>query len=307
MMPYIEDSDAVLSVGGDNYSLDYGIPKLFTGLDDIALSKNKPLILWGSSIGPFDSLPTYKPYILKHLQSATAILARESTTIEYLEKNGVKDNVYRVADPAYLLEPEKPADENKDVSIDDDSIGINFSPLMAKYACGRDMDLWKRLAAKIVCDIAKKTRRTIYLVPHVTTPDSNDYLFMRNMMSHIGSTEEVHLIGPTYNAAETKWIISKMSFFAGARTHSTIAALSSRVPTLSFAYSMKATGINKDLFGHNSYCLSPNMLDSNTVVEKVVSMIANEDKIIDTLDGSIPIMQEMAMNAGKYLVNVLEE
>lgn len=32
--PYLDDTAAALSVGGDNYSLDYGVPRLFTGLDD---------------------------------------------------------------------------------------------------------------------------------------------------------------------------------------------------------------------------------------------------------------------------------
>ena len=35
MFRHIIYSNAVLSVGGDNYSLDYGIPKKFTYLDDI--------------------------------------------------------------------------------------------------------------------------------------------------------------------------------------------------------------------------------------------------------------------------------
>jgi polysaccharide pyruvyl transferase WcaK-like protein len=60
MLPYIDDAFAVLSVGGDNYSLDYGIPKLFTDLDDVVLDKKRPLILWGASVGPFDRLPRYE-------------------------------------------------------------------------------------------------------------------------------------------------------------------------------------------------------------------------------------------------------
>jgi len=40
LFPTINEAKAVLSVGGDNYSLDYGIPRNFTGLDDLVL-KNK--------------------------------------------------------------------------------------------------------------------------------------------------------------------------------------------------------------------------------------------------------------------------
>ena len=46
-----------------------------------------------------------------------------------------------------------------------------------------------------------------------------------------------------------KYIISKCECFVGARTHATIAAYSTCVPTLVVGYSVKARGIAKDLFG----------------------------------------------------------
>ena len=103
-----------------------------------------------------------------------------------------------------------------------------------------------------------------------------------------------------------KWIISRMDLFAGARTHSTIAALSSAVPTLSFAYSMKAKGINRDIFGHESYCLDPDQLKPEYVAKKIESMLADIDHIKDNLKVKIPIMQDRAINAGKYLQEVLD-
>jgi polysaccharide pyruvyl transferase WcaK-like protein len=304
MIPELPKSKAVLSIGGDNYSLDYGIPKRFTNLDDIVQSNNKPLVIWGASVGPFDIIPEYKPYIIDHLKNVTAIFSRESSTTEYLKKNGVVENVYDVADPAFLLDPTKPGNLNK-IEIKEGAIGINLSPLMAKYVCKGDIGSWEKIAASIVSSISKTTDKEIYLIPHVTIPHSNDYLFMKNMMSHIDKRDKITLIEPKYNASETKWIISKMAFFAGARTHSTIAALSSGVPTLSFAYSIKASGINKDIFGHDSYCLSPENMDQNTVIKKITSMLSIENEIVENLDDKLPIMKEKAMDAGKYLKQIL--
>ena len=51
------------------------------------------------------------------------------------------------------------------------------------------------------------------------------------------------------NCMEIKGIISKCRFFIGARTHSTIAAYSTCVPTLAVGYSIKARGIARDIFG----------------------------------------------------------
>lgn len=306
MLPELDQAQAVLSIGGDNYSLDYGIPKFYTDLDDVVQSKKKSLILWGASIGPFDAIPDYKPYIIDHLKKVEAIFARESATIKYLEKNGIKDNVYSVADPAYLLDPVKPKEINKKIEVENNSIGINFSPLMAKYVCNGDIKVWEKVAANIVRSILKTTGKTIYLIPHVTTPGTSDFVFMKNMLYHIDSPDKIVLIEPIYNASETKWIISKLSFFAGARMHSTIASLSSRVPTLSFSYSIKSLGINRDVFGHESYCLSPDKLNADTVVKKMTLMMSMEDEIVDKLNEKIPIMEERAMNAGRYLHQILE-
>ena len=48
MIPLLDDAAAVLSVGGDNYSLDYGVPRAFTDLDDVVIENGKPIILWGA-------------------------------------------------------------------------------------------------------------------------------------------------------------------------------------------------------------------------------------------------------------------
>ncbi|MBO5622010.1 MAG: polysaccharide pyruvyl transferase family protein, partial [Butyrivibrio sp.] len=47
------------------------------------------------------------------------------------------------------------------------------------------------------------------------------------------------------------------SFFVGARTHSTIAAYSSNVPTLVIGYSVKSRGIATDLFGDYTHYVLP--------------------------------------------------
>jgi colanic acid/amylovoran biosynthesis protein len=305
MLPYIDDAAAVLSLGGDNYSLDYGIPQLFTALDDIVLGKKKPLILWGSSVGPFDALPEYERYMIDHLKKITGIYARESISVDYLTKHGIHDNVHQVADPAFLLDPLKPKDEG--INIDEGAIGINLSPLMANYVTGGDMQKWEQTAANIISSVSKKTSRTIYLIPHVTMRSSNDFTFLERVwnMTESHTKKRINLIPMNYNAAEIKWIISQMSLFAGARTHATIAALSSQVPTLSFAYSIKANGINRDIFGHELYCLGSDKLIPEVVTTLIESMLANQDLIRKELEEKIPLKQKMAMSSGIYLKELL--
>ena len=62
---------------------------------------------------------------------------------------------------------------------------------------------------------------------------------------------------------ELKGFISRCRMFIGARTHATIAAYSSKVPTLVLGYSVKSRGIAKDIFGNdNNYVLPVQSLNN---------------------------------------------
>lgn len=311
LIPYLENSSAVLSVGGDNYSLDYGVPALFTSLDDIVLTHKKLLVIWGASVGPFSNNPSYERYISDHLWMVPAIFARESGTVKYLKSIGVSKNVYQVADPAFLMDSTKPPGIEDNLEIQDGAIGINMSPLMARYVTGSDIDVWARKTASIVEKISIMTEMPLYLIAHVTSPHDNDYAFLQNVESIVQKNhtvkETITLVPPYYNAAETKWIISRMAFFIGARTHATIAGFSSNVPTLSLAYSVKARGINQDIFGHTRYCLDPADLNAETITRRVRLMLDDLPGIRRILQERIPAVQRFAFNAGPYLKKIIQE
>ena len=309
LYPNLKGVRAVLAIGGDNYSLDYGIPKIYTDLDDLFLAKKKPLIIWGASVGPFSRIPRYEQYIIEHLKKITAVFARESATIEYLASRGIQKNVYRVADPAFLLEPVIPPREKFNIDIPKEAIGINLSPLMAKYVTGGgSLNEWINHAAQIIKHLSEQIKRPLFLIYHVTNADSDDYEFLRDVSVMVGKRKgEIELIPPGLNAAELKWVIGKMSVFAGARTHSTIAAISSCVPTLNFAYSMKAKGISRNIFGHESYCLDPHQLRPDTIAEKIGELLENSEEIKKRIGSVLPEVKNLALCAGKYLKEIVSE
>lgn len=162
MANFVDRASAVLSVGRDNYSLDYGIPDLFTDLDDIVTEKSKPLVIWGASVGPFDCIPYYEKYMNEHLRQISAIFARESATVDYLKRIGVVENVYPTADPAFPMEPGKPEGIEEEMPIDEESIGINLSPLMAKYVTGGNLERWVGLATSIVRTVSQSSGMPVY-------------------------------------------------------------------------------------------------------------------------------------------------
>jgi colanic acid/amylovoran biosynthesis protein len=309
MLPYLNNASAVLSVGGDNYHIDGRLPISFTNLDELVLAHGRPLVIWGASIGPFSAMPDYERYMSGHLQKITGIFARESVTIDYLKNIGVAENVHPVADPAFLMDPIKPEGIEDDLSIEkEEAIGLNLSPLMAKYVTGGDLEAWTSEAASIIEGVVRKTGMHVCLIPHVTEPGANDdHAFMQRALSLISENKNITLVPPKYNAAETKWIISRMMLFAGARTHSTIAALSSGVPTLSFAYSIKARGINRDIFGHLDYCIEPADLGVEVVSNQISSMLDKNTEIQRYLIGQMPRIQKAALSAGMELKQIIRD
>jgi polysaccharide pyruvyl transferase WcaK-like protein len=302
----MKDVIAVLSMGGDNYAVDRDIlPYIFTDLDDLAIENKKPMIIWGASVGPFEKFPKYEKYMINHLRKIDGIFARESLTIDYLAGKGVVKNVYRVADPAFLLKPSQPV-LYRDMKIEDGAIGINLSPLMAQYVTNNALNEWVRLAAKIVLEVSRKTKRHIYLIPHVVSPHSSDSVFLKNIVS-LAARRDVTLVSDTLNAAELKWVISKLEVFAGSRTHSNIASFSSFVPTLSFTYSFKGEGISKDIFGSSKYCLNIKSVTPENVSDKMLQMLHDAGSIRGYLKATIPRFFCLAMDAGKYLKEIIEK
>ena len=91
-------------------------------------------------------------------------------------------------------------------------------------------------------------------------------------------------------AEELKWVISQCRFFVGARTHATIAAYSTCVPTLVVGYSIKSRGIARDLFGtEKQYVLAAqDMCNVDDLLQSFLFIMQNEKKIKEHLIEVMP-------------------
>ena len=103
-----------------------------------------------------------------------------------------------------------------------------------------------------------------------------------------------------------KAYISKCRFFIGARTHATIAAYSTCVPTLVVGYSVKSKGIAKDIFGtYDKYVIPVQDLTEENLVKEFKWMFNNEKSIKKHLENFIPKYRLKALEAGKEIANTL--
>lgn len=304
----MRECDFALQVGGDNYTLDYGVPDYLMHLDNELLSYGKPLILWGASIGPFSDTPIVEARIAKHLKRFTLILAREPRTIKYLASLGVEKNVRRVADPAFCMSPMEPIlDDELSTFISKKPIGINISGFAGKFTRHHDEGSWLENSVACIRKLLEEGFRPLLLVPHVFKDINDDHKFLGKIIERLPQWQsQLAIVPKTLNAAELKWVIAKTRLFAGARMHSTIAALSSCVPTLSLGYSMKSKGVNEDIFGNQNWLLPVEQLNPESLSAKMNELKQSETFIETHLKANIPIVQEKSRLGADFVLESLK-
>jgi colanic acid/amylovoran biosynthesis protein len=300
-----------LQIGGDHYSLDYGRPVEFMALDRYLQSLGLPVVLWGASVGPFDDDAEFCPRIFDHLRTLSAIFVRESDSYHYLRAHGISENVHLMADPAFVMKAVEPPTLKVGFALPAEAIGINLSPMVAYYRGQRpeDVDLneWVLFCAELVKSAAV-FGHPILLIPHVATANGKDDFWLLDSVCKLVAGQvnvQVQVLPRGLSAAELKWVIARCEVFAGARTHSTIAALSSHVPTLSVSYSAKAKGINRDIFDHLEHCIHVAQLTNDRFVAGLRLLIDNAPAIRNHLQSRIPEIQSRSLQAGTILRKIM--
>lgn len=240
----VNKGDIALSIGGDNYC--YTSYKEYALLNKYLNMKGVKTVLWECSINP----ELIDKVMIDDLKKYSLIVARESISYNALKK--VNSNVILSPDPAFTISVEKGQEFSE--FFNDDVIGINISPVIIEYSNENDI-VQKNLFA-LIDYILNNTQYKIALIPHVSWNFTNDNKILLSIYRQYEKDDRVILVHEL-KAEKIKFLISKCSIFIGARTHATIAAYSTCVPTLVIGYSVKAKGIAKDLFGtYKNYVIS---------------------------------------------------
>lgn len=294
---HIRAGDIALSIGGDNYC--YADVKRYTMMHDMLLQRGAKTVLWGCSVEP--SL-LEEPPIAEDLARYSLITARESISYEALRR--VNPHTVLVADPAFALECRVPTlPEN---FFDGNMVGINLSPMIIEKESltGMAMENYQKLIEYIL----EKTDMGVALIPHVVWDFSDDRIPLRELHRKYQRTGRVVMI-EDHNCMELKGIISRCRFFIGARTHATIAAYSTGVPTLVVGYSVKARGIDRDLFGtEEGYVLPVQQLkESNELTRAFIDLYERRESIQTHLKTILPAYIARADDARSALEELIKK
>ena len=285
-------NNVAISVGGDNYCYEWSAKQAVL-LDKEIRKHCASSILWGCSVDP----EAITPEVREDLEWFDLITAREPITYQLLKE--INPNTVKVADPALLL-------ERVDLPLPDgfqegNTVGINVSPLIMKYGTESNLIL-DNYRILIQC-ILEETDMSVCLIPHVVWSYNNDLEPINTLYREFGASNRVSRIMDG-NCCELKGYIARCRFFVGARTHATIAAYSTCVPTLVVGYSVKSRGIAQDLFGtEEGYVLPVQGLGSEDDLKlSFQRMLEKETEEKDKLVEVIPDYKKLAALAANYLL-----
>lgn len=291
--------DIYLSIGGDNYCCGPFYKNL--AFLNRFLSQHNKTVLWGCSIEP-ELLN--KPEICNDLKKYSLITARESLTYQALIEHGIDSNTHLIPDTAFLLDTVK-----RDLPVgflQNNTVGINLSPLV--IGCENQAGIIMQNYNNLVRNILDKTDMSVALIPHVVLGSNDDRQPLYQLYQEFSDTGRVALIGD-YNCMELKGFIASCRFFIGARTHSTIAAYSSCVPTMVVGYSVKSRGIAQDIFGsHENYVVPAQALKNrDQLVDAFEWMRAHEDDIRRRLNELMPEYCQKALAGREHIIKLTGE
>lgn len=290
----LQESDLVVAIGGDNYCYQRGVG--YYALDRLIAATGKPYVLLGASLEPDD----LEKGLAEHLRCFTLITAREPITYDACRQAGLSNVVY-APDSAFLLPcgtaPAVPG------LMPENAVGINLSPLIlqSEQSAGMTLKNYQALVRRIL----DTTTLQIALVPHVVWEGGDDRQPLTLLYEQFRDTGRVFLV-PDAGCRELKGLISRLRFFIGARTHATIAAYSTGVPTLVCGYSVKARGIARDLFGESEGYVVP--VQGLTLEEELAdafsALFAREDALREHLHAKLPTYQRQARSAADALARL---
>lgn len=306
-----DDIDCVLAIGGDNFTLWHGQESAtsFFQVDQSRriMDSDTALVLWGASVGPFEENPHAVEAFSQVFKEMTLITIRESTSLDYLDGLGVRDNVRLVADPAYLMSVDG-IDPSQDEQYMPDipTLAVNLSPLSISYTFGDERLAQQREnQARMIAQVIRQYDLDILLVPHVVCPwksEDDDYGHLSKVKERIPSDfqSRVRLLPPDLGARRTKRIIASCRALVAARLHCCIAGMSMRVPTLLLSYSPKSLGMCEYIYGNRDW-VTPVDSEPEHLVSAIGTLWSRAEDLHQHLQQRIPSVQQDSRKARTYL------
>ena len=258
--------DLIFSIGGDIYAipqfiLDAKVETKYSSIVEFGKTvlRQKPLVIFGASMGPFGNKSKVKRYYFDHLKTATIIFCREVGTYSYLKNNMVTNNIQLSPDPAFFVKEKIIG--NKFTKASRFRIALNLSPLSLLALFGKSNESFMADLVESICHIVDIPDIEVVFIPHVVSPLSeadNDLVFLKNIIEMIPSQyrSSISLFETSKGFLETKEYLKTCDMVIAARMHCAINAICEAIPTIFLTYSKKAIDMSQYIYGDTKWAIS---------------------------------------------------
>ena len=303
-----EDTDLIIPVGGGYLrSQKKGIGSLLNVsllLHPLWVSNvlSKPTVLYSQSIGPFVS--RFEERIVKaSLNKCTiAMIVREDTSVELLQRIGVKYNVHRSIDSGFAFKTNGVKyDLRKRLGIKSGKrllVGVTVRQWLPRAA----QSSYEKAIAESIEYLLNRYGVEVVLIPQVTSEfhDDDDRIVNKRISNRISDHKHLHVIGAKLNHYEIKSVYDSLDLVLGTRFHSVIFALTSYIPAIAIEYEHKTSGIMHDL-GLDKWVIKMEKVNSKNLCLLIDDLMANRDDYRKYLIRVIPDYIEDADKPIKYV------
>jgi len=183
-------------------------------------------------------------------------------------------------------------------------LGFNVSGLV--WNRGEDLEKkwgfkasYRKLVVEAVSWMLRTGGHRLLLIPHVLSPAGraeSDLQAAHELLAQldpgVATPDRIRIVSNTLNEQELKWLIGNCSWFCGTRMHSTIAALSSGVPSASIVYSDKAAGVF-DRCGQREHVIDPRQFDNEEALSRFITAFEARDQARSSLAGALVGVREV--------------
>ncbi len=182
-------------------------------------------------------------------------------------------------------------------------IGFNVSGLIynnpeaAKTQYGFKAD-YRQVVVGFLGKVLAESPAKIVLISHVMDQPGHyesDLAACQDVARQLGEqyADRVIVAPATLDQSQAKWLIAQMDWFCGTRMHSTIAGLSSGVPTAAVSYSDKTKGVFETC-GQGAQVQDPRRFGEAEMIERLNDSFICRELLRASLVVGLPPVQKMA-------------
>ncbi len=320
----VKEATACLDIsGGDSFTDMYG-PHRFQAITQpkkLVIRLGTPLVLLPQTFGPYYAEDA-RVEAARILRDASSAWARDQRSYDVLcdlvgpDYDSTRHR--RGVDIAFGLSPSEPEDSKHDdlrlwMVQPGPVAGINISGLLAgelsKGTVRDEINIDYRTAMISLIDrLLARSDARVLLVSHVLgkRPGSeSDELAVASILAERGYDPARVRALPTdgLTAGQAKWWISKCDWFCGARMHSTIAGLSTGVPTAAVAYSIKTEPVFATV-GQSAEVIDATTAQTEEVVDFLFERWTRRSETRESLSKCLP---DLRRNLRQQMRTIVEE